>query len=167
MLGTAMLVVATVTILHAAFSTYEHLSYRKALGKPEGSLPQDIVIEAFISLFLAIVGAAIRTPELREVTWRSEMKHRLGHAAANVSSGDCDADVTTNGISTTPIVAKTDSDADTSITVLEIMDWEARTTNNPIYAIFVGNQTEPTAENDLLSVQTQDSHFALYPDAAG
>lgn len=76
MLGTAMLVVATVTILHAAFSTYEHLSYRKALGKPEGSLPQDIVIEAFISLFLAIVGAAIRTPELREVTWRSEMKHR-------------------------------------------------------------------------------------------
>ncbi|KAH9840044.1 magnesium transporter [Rhodofomes roseus] len=76
MLGDIMLYVATLAILHAAYSTYEHLSYLKALGRPEGSLPQDIVFEAIAALILGIVGSAIRTPELREVTWRSEMKRR-------------------------------------------------------------------------------------------
>ncbi|KAH9933395.1 uncharacterized protein B0H18DRAFT_643789 [Fomitopsis serialis] len=76
MFGDVMLFLASFATLHAAYSTYEHLSYLKALGRPEGSLPQDIVFEALAALILGIVGSAIRTPELREVTWRSEMKHR-------------------------------------------------------------------------------------------
>ncbi|KAI0654055.1 hypothetical protein C8Q70DRAFT_926507 [Cubamyces menziesii] len=76
MLGQLMLIVATIALLHAAYSTYEHLSHLKALGRPEGTLPNDILLEAFASLFLAIVGATVRSPPLREVTWRSEMKHR-------------------------------------------------------------------------------------------
>ncbi|OJT11941.1 hypothetical protein TRAPUB_11509 [Trametes pubescens] len=35
-----------------------------------------IVFEALASLFLAIVGATLRSSPLREVTWRSEMKRR-------------------------------------------------------------------------------------------
>ncbi|KAI0675717.1 hypothetical protein C8Q78DRAFT_1074714 [Trametes maxima] len=76
MLGQILLLVATLALLHAAFSTYEHLSHLKALGRPEGSLPNDIVLEAVASLVLAIAGATIRSPSLREVTWRSEMKRR-------------------------------------------------------------------------------------------
>ncbi|TFK78724.1 hypothetical protein K466DRAFT_668348 [Polyporus arcularius HHB13444] len=76
MLGGLMLVVATIALLHAAYSTYEHLSHLKALGRPEGSLPNDIVFEAAAALVLAIVGATVRSPPLREVTWRSEMKRR-------------------------------------------------------------------------------------------
>ncbi|EJF64106.1 hypothetical protein DICSQDRAFT_53485 [Dichomitus squalens LYAD-421 SS1] len=76
MLGGLMLLVATIALLHAAYSTYEHLSHLKALGRPEGALPNDIVVEAAISLVLAVVGATIRSPSLREVTWRSEMKRR-------------------------------------------------------------------------------------------
>ncbi|KAI0741601.1 hypothetical protein C8Q80DRAFT_1356907 [Daedaleopsis nitida] len=71
-----MLIVATIALLHAAFSTYEHLSQLKALGRPEGSLPNDIVLEACIALVVGIVGATVRSPALREVTWRSEMKRR-------------------------------------------------------------------------------------------
>ena len=73
------------------------LSHLKALGRPEGALPNDvsettrtlltdrdmtaypafqIVVEAGMSLVLAIIGATIRSPSLREVTWRSEMKRR-------------------------------------------------------------------------------------------
>ncbi|KZT09839.1 uncharacterized protein LAESUDRAFT_721992 [Laetiporus sulphureus 93-53] len=78
MLGNLLLVAAIIVVLHAAFSTYEHLSYLKALGRPEGSLPQDIVFEALAALAIGIVGATVRTPELREVTWRSEMKRRAG-----------------------------------------------------------------------------------------
>ncbi|KAI9059937.1 hypothetical protein FKP32DRAFT_1579009 [Trametes sanguinea] len=76
MLGQFMLFAATLALLHAAFSTYEHLSHLKALGRPEGSLPNDIVLEAAVALFLAIVGATVRSSPLREVTWRSEMKRR-------------------------------------------------------------------------------------------
>ncbi|KAK7687801.1 hypothetical protein QCA50_009020 [Cerrena zonata] len=52
------------------------LSHLKALGQPEGSLPSDIVAEALIALVFGIIGASIRTPELRGTTWRSEMKRR-------------------------------------------------------------------------------------------
>ncbi|KAI0731350.1 hypothetical protein C8Q76DRAFT_718568 [Earliella scabrosa] len=76
MLGGLLLIVATIALLHAAFSTYEHFSHLKALGRPEGSLPNDIVLEAALSLVLAIIGATVRSPALREVTWRSEMKRR-------------------------------------------------------------------------------------------
>ncbi|KAI0794068.1 hypothetical protein C8Q74DRAFT_1365597 [Fomes fomentarius] len=76
MLGGLMLLVATIALLHAAFSTYEHLSHLKALGRPEGTLPSDIIVEALVALVLAVVGATVRSPALREVTWRSEMKRR-------------------------------------------------------------------------------------------
>ncbi|OCH96312.1 hypothetical protein OBBRIDRAFT_718648 [Obba rivulosa] len=76
MLGSLMLVIATLALLHGAYSTYEHLSYLKALGRPEGALPSDIALEVVVALVLAIVGATLRTPPLREITWRSEMKRK-------------------------------------------------------------------------------------------
>ncbi|KIP03016.1 hypothetical protein PHLGIDRAFT_20339 [Phlebiopsis gigantea 11061_1 CR5-6] len=76
MLGNVLLVTAFFAILHAAFSTYEHLSHLKALGRPEGALPIDIIAEAFIALALGTLGATLRTDELKEITWRSEMKRR-------------------------------------------------------------------------------------------
>ncbi|KAI5123525.1 hypothetical protein M0805_006685 [Coniferiporia weirii] len=76
MFARVLLLTAVLALLHAAFSTYEHLSHLKALGKPEGFLPQDIVIEALLALVLGILGASLNAPELKEVTWRSEMKKR-------------------------------------------------------------------------------------------
>lgn len=35
-----------------------------------------IIVEALVALVLAVVGATVRSPALREVTWRSEMKRR-------------------------------------------------------------------------------------------
>ncbi|KIM90365.1 hypothetical protein PILCRDRAFT_812103, partial [Piloderma croceum F 1598] len=67
---------ATITVLHAAFSTYEHLSHLKALGRPEGSLPVDIVFEALAALFLGVLGASLNAPPLKDITWQSEMKKR-------------------------------------------------------------------------------------------
>ncbi|PSR82608.1 hypothetical protein PHLCEN_2v6041 [Hermanssonia centrifuga] len=42
---------------------------------PTDGFPQ-IIVEALVALVLGTLGATIRTPELREVTWRSEMKKR-------------------------------------------------------------------------------------------
>ncbi|KAK7061028.1 hypothetical protein VNI00_000763 [Paramarasmius palmivorus] len=76
MLGRFVLLTAILVVLHAAFSTYEHLSHLKALGKPEGSLPQDIVLEALVGLALGILGASLNAPTLKGMTWASEMRKR-------------------------------------------------------------------------------------------
>ncbi|EKM50490.1 uncharacterized protein PHACADRAFT_263809 [Phanerochaete carnosa HHB-10118-sp] len=76
MVGDVLLILGCIAILHAAFSTYEHLSHLKALGRPEGALPADIIVEAFVALALGTLCATLRTDELREITWRSEMKRR-------------------------------------------------------------------------------------------
>ncbi|KAI0339441.1 hypothetical protein BDW22DRAFT_1361479 [Trametopsis cervina] len=76
MFGNALLTIAFVLLLHAAFSTYEHFSLLKAAGRPEGSLPLDIVAETLVAMVIGVIAAAVRSPELREITWRSEMKKR-------------------------------------------------------------------------------------------
>ncbi|KAJ6619859.1 magnesium transporter [Mycena sp. CBHHK59/15] len=76
MLATIFLFLATVAVLHAAFSTYEHLSHLKAMGRPEGSLPTDIVLEALFALVLGIIGASLNAPPLKEITWAAEMRKR-------------------------------------------------------------------------------------------
>jgi hypothetical protein len=73
------------------------LSLLKALGRPEGSIPSSvcivllssnsckvtlfplysqIVVESFVALFLGILGACMKAPPLKEITWASEMKTR-------------------------------------------------------------------------------------------
>ncbi|KAH7907475.1 magnesium transporter [Hygrophoropsis aurantiaca] len=76
MIGRVLLTVATFALLHAAYSTYEHLSHLKALGRPEGPLPLNIVYESILALILGILGASLNAPPLKEITWASEMKTR-------------------------------------------------------------------------------------------
>ena len=68
------------------------LSHLKAMGRPEGSLPWDvrcqlspvyplstllqIQAEAFIALILGTLGACLRIPPLKEISWASEMRTR-------------------------------------------------------------------------------------------
>ncbi|KAI9456945.1 magnesium transporter [Boletus coccyginus] len=76
MVGRIFLILATVLLLHAAYSTYEHLSRLKALGKPEGSLPLNTVYESVFALILGTLGASLNAPPLKDITWASEMKKR-------------------------------------------------------------------------------------------
>nr|GAT45755.1 predicted protein [Mycena chlorophos] len=76
MLGALLLGIATLAVFHTAFSTYEHLSHMKALGRPEGQLPIDIILEALIALVLGIVGASLNVPKLKDITWAAEMQTR-------------------------------------------------------------------------------------------
>ncbi|KAG6850757.1 hypothetical protein H0H93_008795 [Arthromyces matolae] len=50
------------------------LSHLKALGRPEGFLPQSIVLETLAGMVLGILGASLRAPQLKEITWASEMR---------------------------------------------------------------------------------------------
>ncbi|KZS94487.1 hypothetical protein SISNIDRAFT_484703 [Sistotremastrum niveocremeum HHB9708] len=72
----SLLFAASLILLHAAYSTYEHMSQLKALGRPEDRLPLDIIIESILALATGIIGATLNSAELKEITWASEMKNR-------------------------------------------------------------------------------------------
>ncbi|WVQ86710.1 hypothetical protein IAS59_000424 [Cryptococcus gattii] len=76
LIGKLLVCLACLTLFHAAFSTYEHLSILKALSRPESGVPSSIVIEAFVSLICFIVGIVYITGELKDVTYRGELAHR-------------------------------------------------------------------------------------------
>ncbi|KIY51850.1 hypothetical protein FISHEDRAFT_36188 [Fistulina hepatica ATCC 64428] len=75
-LGYTLLYFAAALVLHAAYSTYEYNSRRKAMGRPEGAMPTDIVAEAFLALIIGTLGASLHVPPLQEITWASEMSKR-------------------------------------------------------------------------------------------
>ncbi|KAK8858437.1 hypothetical protein IAR55_002664 [Kwoniella newhampshirensis] len=75
-LGRVLVGVALLAVLHAAFSTYEHLSILKALSRPTTSLPTSIVVEALASLLLFIPGIALASGPLKDVTYRGELAKR-------------------------------------------------------------------------------------------
>ncbi|KAF9650128.1 hypothetical protein BDM02DRAFT_3268192 [Thelephora ganbajun] len=53
------------------------LSRLKALGRPEGELPFDIIVEALFALVLGVVGANFgEESELKDISWRTEMRKR-------------------------------------------------------------------------------------------
>ncbi|WRT67619.1 uncharacterized protein IL334_004591 [Kwoniella shivajii] len=74
--GQVLVVVAVLTLVHAAFSTYEYLSTLKALSRPATSLPASIIVEALVSLGLFIPGIALSSEKLEDVTYRGELAKR-------------------------------------------------------------------------------------------
>ncbi|KAL7423134.1 hypothetical protein Q5752_002434 [Cryptotrichosporon argae] len=75
-LGRGLCVLACALLLHAAFSTYEHLSTLKALSRPSGRLPTSIVVEAIVALLVFPPGTALATAPLQDVTYRGELAKR-------------------------------------------------------------------------------------------
>ncbi|WWD18327.1 hypothetical protein CI109_102777 [Kwoniella shandongensis] len=75
-LGQALVGIACLALLHAAFSTYEHLSILKALSRPTTTLPTSIIVEALVSLLLFIPGIALASGPLKDVTYRGELAKR-------------------------------------------------------------------------------------------
>ncbi|KAH8089240.1 magnesium transporter [Filobasidium floriforme] len=76
MIGRILAFVATCLLLHAAYSTYEHLSILKAMGKPENHIPTSIILEAVLSFFIFVPGVVLASGPLEDVTWRGEMARR-------------------------------------------------------------------------------------------
>ncbi|CAK9787127.1 hypothetical protein CC85DRAFT_302819 [Cutaneotrichosporon oleaginosum] len=76
MLASALVALASIALLHAAFSAYEYLSALKALGQPGASLPTSIIAEALVSLVIFIPAITLAYPALQDVTFRGELAKR-------------------------------------------------------------------------------------------
>ncbi|GFZ45384.1 hypothetical protein JCM24511_03110 [Saitozyma sp. JCM 24511] len=75
-LGRALVAISCLALVHAAYSTYEYLSTLKALGRPAGSLPTSIIVEALGALLLFLPGTTLATSPLQDVTYRGELAKR-------------------------------------------------------------------------------------------
>ncbi|GHJ84427.1 hypothetical protein NliqN6_0829 [Naganishia liquefaciens] len=77
LLGASLVAIALSILFHAAYSTYEHLSILKSLGKPATTIPTSIWYEAFLSFLVFVPAVAMTTSPLEDITWRGEMHKRM------------------------------------------------------------------------------------------
>ncbi|KAJ3560546.1 hypothetical protein NP233_g10768 [Leucocoprinus birnbaumii] len=85
MTARTLILLAVVSLLHAGYSGYEHLSRLKALGQPQEALPKDIAFETLLGAILGIIGAALYGSPLKQISWASEMRqHKIDEMDARV-----------------------------------------------------------------------------------
>ncbi|KAF5362246.1 hypothetical protein D9756_002328 [Leucocoprinus leucothites] len=85
MAARVLIILAVISLLHAGYSGYEHLSRLKALGQPQEALPKDIAIETLFGAILGIIGAALYGSPLKQISWASEMRqHKIDEMDARM-----------------------------------------------------------------------------------
>ncbi|KAG8859135.1 hypothetical protein FRB91_008811, partial [Serendipita sp. 411] len=68
--------ISLVVLLHSAYSTYDYLTQLKAADRPLDHIPNDVSLEALVSLALFILGTVLAAPKMVEITWAKEMGKR-------------------------------------------------------------------------------------------
>ncbi|KAI8058070.1 membrane magnesium transporter-domain-containing protein [Syncephalis plumigaleata] len=72
-LGYLLCTIGLVVLVHAGYSTYEHLSYLKAVARLTDGLPSDIIVECLIGTLIAMVGVTFVSGPLREALLEEAM----------------------------------------------------------------------------------------------
>jgi hypothetical protein len=62
-----------ITLLHSAYSTYEHLSYLKAVEKVPNDMPIEIIVECLVSVLIFTVGVIFIAGPLKPILMKNEM----------------------------------------------------------------------------------------------
>ncbi|KAG8801721.1 hypothetical protein FRC16_011295 [Serendipita sp. 398] len=68
--------ISLIILLHSAYSTYDYLTQLKAADRPLDHIPNDVSLEALVSLALFILGTVLAAPKMVEITWAKEMGKR-------------------------------------------------------------------------------------------
>ncbi|KAG8758598.1 hypothetical protein FRC14_007793 [Serendipita sp. 396] len=85
--------ISLIILLHSAYSTYDcepifphlwwymnrlyaDLTQLKAADRPLDHIPNDVSLEALVSLALFILGTVLAAPKMVEITWAKEMGKR-------------------------------------------------------------------------------------------
>ncbi|CAG8652584.1 4166_t:CDS:2 [Paraglomus brasilianum] len=71
--GRIICFIGFIFLAHASYSTYEHLSYLKAVERVERELPLDIKLETLSSVAIFSLGVALVAGSLKEIYVKSEM----------------------------------------------------------------------------------------------
>ncbi|KAG0365866.1 hypothetical protein BGZ54_006107 [Gamsiella multidivaricata] len=71
--GRFVCLVAFLLLFHSGYSTFEHLSYLKAIDGHESGLPLDIGIELLVSVALFGFGIVLVADDFKEILMETEM----------------------------------------------------------------------------------------------
>ncbi|KAG0206605.1 Membrane magnesium transporter 1 [Mortierella sp. GBA30] len=72
-LGRIVCLIAFLLLFHSGYSTFEHLSYLKAVDGHESGLPLDIVIELLTSVAFFGLGIVLVAEDFKEILMETEM----------------------------------------------------------------------------------------------
>ncbi|KAF9434246.1 Membrane magnesium transporter 1 [Entomortierella beljakovae] len=71
--GRFIILVGFLLLFHSGYSTFEHLSYLKAIDGHESGLPLDIMIELISSVALFGLGIVLVADDFKEILMETEM----------------------------------------------------------------------------------------------
>ncbi|KAI8360345.1 membrane magnesium transporter-domain-containing protein [Mortierella sp. GBAus27b] len=71
--GRLVCLIAFLFFAHSGYSTFEHLSYLKAVDGHESGLPLDITIELLVSVALFGIGIVLVADDFKEILMETEM----------------------------------------------------------------------------------------------
>ncbi|KAI1319914.1 Membrane magnesium transporter 1 [Mortierella claussenii] len=72
-LGRLVCLLGFLLLFHSGYSTFEHLSYLKAVDGHESGLPLDIVLELLVSVALFGFGIVLVADDFKEILMETEM----------------------------------------------------------------------------------------------
>ncbi|KAI8365930.1 magnesium transporter [Radiomyces spectabilis] len=73
MLAKSIAILGTLFLAHAAYSTYEHLAYLKAVDRSSSDIPIEIVVECLLAAFVALVGVILNADNFKNVLMEVEI----------------------------------------------------------------------------------------------
>lgn len=62
-----------ITLIHSTYSTYEHLSYLKAVEKVPNDMPIEITVECLFSVIIFAISVILVAGPLKPILMKSEM----------------------------------------------------------------------------------------------
>ncbi|KAI8146483.1 membrane magnesium transporter-domain-containing protein [Fennellomyces sp. T-0311] len=71
--GKVVALISTLFLTHSAYSTYEHVTYLKAVEQAESVLPVEIVIECLVSALLTLCGVIMSAAPFKDIHLETEM----------------------------------------------------------------------------------------------
>ncbi|KAF9288748.1 hypothetical protein BGZ68_010676 [Mortierella alpina] len=72
-IGRVVCFIGFLLLFHSGYSTFEHLSYLKAIDGHESGLPLDIVIELLASVAFFGLGIVLVADDFKEILMETEM----------------------------------------------------------------------------------------------
>ncbi|OAD70642.1 hypothetical protein PHYBLDRAFT_182451 [Phycomyces blakesleeanus NRRL 1555(-)] len=72
-LGRLIGLIGTLFLAHAAYSTYEHLAYLKAVDQASIDIPIEIIVECLVSAIVTLIGVLLSADSFKNILMEAEI----------------------------------------------------------------------------------------------
>ncbi|KAI8916491.1 membrane magnesium transporter-domain-containing protein [Powellomyces hirtus] len=72
-IGRLIYSIGALLLVHSGYSAFEHVAYLKTVGKAEGALPSDIILECLTSVLFCMAGISLVSGDLKPISLVDEV----------------------------------------------------------------------------------------------